>query len=172
MKYIIEKWSFLPALLFATVIFAQDRMDVSGSWRLALDWDDVGCQQGWYNAVLPGTDVLTLPGSLQAQGFGEKPTIDSPWTARIGMDVWRNNPRYTRHLYTDFAHTGTSDKQAIITDFEEMVRYTGVLKPKNFEIRKSLNDVAAIAILDILFDVDEAIRQGLIDPSGFSFENQ
>lgn len=101
MKYNIVKLGFLPALFLATVMFAQDRMDVSGSWRLALDWDDVGLQQQWYNAALPGTDVLPLPGSLQAQGFGEKPTIDGPWTAHIGMGVWKNNPRYARYMAPD-----------------------------------------------------------------------
>ncbi len=101
MKFNIIKWSFLPALFLSTIIFAQDRIDVSGSWRLALDWDEVGLQQEWYDAVLPGTDMLTLPGSLQAQGFGEKPTIDGPWTARIGMDVWKNNPKYARYLDPD-----------------------------------------------------------------------
>ena len=39
-----------------------------------------------------------------------------------------------------------------------------------FEVRSGVENVAAIAELDILFDVDKAIQQGIIDPAGFNLQ--
>jgi hypothetical protein len=89
------------ASLLALGARAGDRIDLAGSWRLALDRENAGIGQKWHAGPLPGGDALELPGSLQAQGFGEIPSINGPWTAVIGMAVWRSNPKYARYLKPD-----------------------------------------------------------------------
>jgi len=64
-------------------------IDLSGAWQLRLDPEDKGIDENWQklkkfpapakpDPSLAGT--VNLPGSIQAQGFGVKPTLDGPWT--------------------------------------------------------------------------------------------
>lgn len=60
------------------------KIDLSGAWTFALDPDDRGARAHWYADVLPTPDgALTLPGSLQAQGYGDDIALDTPWTGSI-----------------------------------------------------------------------------------------
>jgi len=66
--------------------------NLAGSWRFALDREDRGIGEHWFASELPGH--ITLPGSLQAQGFGDEITVDTPWTGRIVDRSWFTDPRY------------------------------------------------------------------------------
>jgi len=67
-------------------------MDLSGEWSFELDPDDRGRADAWYSRRL--RDTLRLPGSLQAQGFGEEISVDTKWTGSIVDDSWFREPRY------------------------------------------------------------------------------
>ena len=56
---------------------------LAGEWRFALDPSDYGVKAGPDGWKFP--DTLRLPGLVTAQGFGEKPTIETEWTG----DGWR-----------------------------------------------------------------------------------
>jgi hypothetical protein len=86
----------LFALVFVCATAAQagaadDVLDLAGRWRFELDRRDVGRQERWFAREL--TESLTLPGSLQAQGFGDLPSEHSAWVARIGLSLLED-PRY------------------------------------------------------------------------------
>ena len=55
-------------------------MDLSGKWSFQLDPEDKGINEQWYKHSLAGS--IYLPGSLQAQGFGEEVSVDTQWTGR------------------------------------------------------------------------------------------
>ncbi len=77
---------------FASSVAAADRIDLAGAWSLRLDPDDQGITQQWFTAAFPET--VQLPGSLQAQGFGDVPTLETHWTGSIRPEVIYM-PRYT-----------------------------------------------------------------------------
>jgi hypothetical protein len=56
-------------------------VDLAGRWRFALDPEDRGLAEGWWDRSLP--DELVLPGSLQAQGHGEPVSAGTRWTGRV-----------------------------------------------------------------------------------------
>src|SRR5690348_11837159 len=50
-----------------------DRVQIglNGVWQFRMDPQDIGVQQGWHSAAVPFQSNITVPGSWQAQGFGE-----------------------------------------------------------------------------------------------------
>jgi len=89
----------LPAALILTAagVAAQDdtSVDLSGSWRFRLDAQDAGVQQRWFAADLP--DTIRLPGSLQSQGYGDDPAVDTQWTGDIIDRSWFDDPQYAKY---------------------------------------------------------------------------
>ncbi|HWQ12152.1 MAG TPA: glycoside hydrolase family 2 TIM barrel-domain containing protein [Roseiflexaceae bacterium] len=67
-------------------------MDLSGTWSFRLDPQDVGIAERWFERSLDGT--IQLPGSLQAQGYGDEVRVDTPWTGGIIDRSWFTEPRY------------------------------------------------------------------------------
>lgn len=53
-------------------------IDLTGKWEIELDPNGLGETEQWFNKKLIKT--LQLPGSLQGQGYGETPGINTPWT--------------------------------------------------------------------------------------------
>ena len=70
-------------------------MDLSGAWAFELDPDDRGLAEAWHTRPL--RDSLQLPGSLQAQGFGEEVSVATEWTGSIFDRSWFTEPRYERY---------------------------------------------------------------------------
>lgn len=64
-------------------------IDLSGAWSFRLDPDDVGLVAGWHlGSGYPET--IALPGSLQAQGFGKVPSLETRWSSGIGASLMRD----------------------------------------------------------------------------------
>lgn len=70
-----------------------DQIDLRGEWALSLDPENIGIEEEWYQDCLPSDLVIQLPGSLQAQGFGDAPGPDTPWVGTVHEEVW-NDPKY------------------------------------------------------------------------------
>ncbi|HMP76978.1 MAG TPA: glycoside hydrolase family 2 TIM barrel-domain containing protein [Kiritimatiellia bacterium] len=66
-----------------------DVLDLAGNWAFALG-DSPGFGQ-----------TLQLPGSLQAQGFGDEVSLDTPWTGRIIDRAW-----FTDDIYAPYRQPG------------------------------------------------------------------
>src|SRR3970040_293458 len=67
-------------------------MDLSGSWRFALDRADVGMAEGWQTREL--SDEIQLPGLLQAQGYGDPISADTPWVLSLYDQNWHLRAPY------------------------------------------------------------------------------
>jgi len=79
----------------ASLLHAENSVNLAGEWRLALDPGNLGVNEKWFDDSLPGDDQVRLPGSIQEQGFGEDPSTKTPWMVRStpGMD----HKRYARY---------------------------------------------------------------------------
>lgn len=86
-------FSFL-CFLFLPCVCPQkgDSKSLSGKWRFALDPDDKGLKEQWYNQLLD--DVIYLPGSLQEQGYGNDIGVETVWTGQIVDKSWYDSPDY------------------------------------------------------------------------------
>ncbi len=67
------------------------RIDLAGTWSFQLDPGDQGVSERWF--AKPLAESAELPGSLQSQGFGETPRLDTQWTGTIRPEVIQM-PRY------------------------------------------------------------------------------
>ncbi len=61
-------------------------VSLAGDWRFKLDRDNVGDSEKWFTTDL--TDKIKLPGILQAQGYGDDISTDTPWVLTLGPPWW------------------------------------------------------------------------------------
>jgi hypothetical protein len=85
---------FLFLAAMASSAFAQAAsINLAGDWRFAMDRDDTGVTDSWFSTTLK--DKIKLPGILQAQGYGDDISVDTPWVAALPRDMrWFNLPQY------------------------------------------------------------------------------
>jgi Glycosyl hydrolases family 2, sugar binding domain/Glycosyl hydrolases family 2/Glycosyl hydrolases family 2, TIM barrel domain len=74
---------------------ADDSQSLAGSWRFALDRDDVGVSQRWFERQLE--QPLRLPGSLPAQRIGDDVTVDTKWTGGIVDRSFFTAPEFAQY---------------------------------------------------------------------------
>ncbi|GAB4436541.1 MAG: glycoside hydrolase family 2 TIM barrel-domain containing protein [Chloroflexi bacterium OHK40] len=67
-------------------------MDLTGTWAFRLDPDDRGLANAWQAQAF--TEMIELPGSLQAQGFGNDVTVETPWVGLIMDRSWFTEARF------------------------------------------------------------------------------
>jgi len=72
-----------------------NKVDLAGEWAFALDPDDIGITEQWYNKPL--SDRIKLPGSLQEQGYGYDVDTTTRWTGRIVDSSWFTAPKYEKY---------------------------------------------------------------------------
>ncbi len=73
---------------------ATGAIDLSGKWSVELDRQDQGEAQKWFERNLSGK--ISLPGVLTAQGYGDPPSMQTPWVGNINQ-VWFNDPYYKQY---------------------------------------------------------------------------
>ncbi len=72
---------------------SRDTLSLSGQWEFALDRADAGVKEKWFSRSLK--DRISLPGILQAQGYGDEIGVDTPWVAALPRDMqWYKLPQY------------------------------------------------------------------------------
>ena len=77
-------------------------VSLAGEWRFALDRQDVGVAQRWFERSLP--DRIKLPGILQAQGYGDEISTDTPWVETLGDAWWKLQPSTLREKFSRPGH--------------------------------------------------------------------
>ena len=82
-------------MLAVGVASAQQKIDLSGQWRIKLDPTDVGIKEKWFGGTFG--DQLRLPESLQEQGFGNDIDINTQWTGKIADRSWYDAPEYAKY---------------------------------------------------------------------------
>ena len=81
-------------LLFYTLLLclgvprlrAAETLPLAGEWRFALDRTDAGTNEHWFAKNLP--DKITLPGILEAQGYGDEISTTTPWVLSLYDHFW------------------------------------------------------------------------------------
>ena len=74
------------ALAWTVSAGAFETLDLAGDWRFALDRDDVGVAGHWEGRLLP--DRVRIPGILNAQGYGDEITAQTPWVLSLYDKHW------------------------------------------------------------------------------------
>ena len=94
------KQKLIYIIVFVTMLAAcqkpaiQQKIDLSGTWKFAMDPSDKGISERWFNQNL--TDTLTLPGSLTSNGKGDNITLKTPWTGQIVDSSFYKKPEYAK----------------------------------------------------------------------------
>ncbi|MFH1496771.1 MAG: sugar-binding domain-containing protein [Verrucomicrobiota bacterium] len=73
--------------------------NLAGTWRFALDPDNVGVAENWFARPLAGS--VRLPGDLAGQGIGNPVTFDTPWTGKIKDRSYFTAPEYAPYREPD-----------------------------------------------------------------------
>ncbi len=97
---------FLPILVMAclstTLLRAAETIPLAGEWRFALDRNDVGTNEQWFAKNL--SDKIKLPGILQAQGYGDDISTNTPWVLTLGDAWWKIQPASLRDHFSQPGH--------------------------------------------------------------------
>ena len=75
---------------------APAEVDLASQWQLALDPDDVGLREKWFqtDAARRFERQAKLPGSLESQRIGHPITVKTPWFGAITDREFFKSPRY------------------------------------------------------------------------------
>src|SRR5947209_4717458 len=92
----ILPWMLLFGLTPDLHAQAATTVDLSGEWRFAIDRQDSGLTEKWFDREL--ADRITLPGILQAQGYGDEISADTPWVLSLGARGWQSKSQYQAYL--------------------------------------------------------------------------
>ncbi len=65
---------------------------LGGQWRFAMDQPDVGVNQQWFTSNL--SDQIIQPGILQAQGYGDEISTNTPWVLTLHDPFWYLRDEY------------------------------------------------------------------------------
>jgi lysophospholipase L1-like esterase len=115
----------VPLLFLLPVLaFAQETIDLSGTWRFAIDKNNVGITQKWFSKTLE--DNIQLPGSMLENRKGEIVTAQTQWTGSLydstyyyspAMEKYRQpgNVKFPFFLTPDFHYTGAAWYQTTVT---------------------------------------------------------
>ncbi|MFL6255624.1 MAG: sugar-binding domain-containing protein [Pyrinomonadaceae bacterium] len=87
------------ALVWPVQAHAGETLPLAGVWRFALDRADTGLRERWFERELPET--IKLPGVLQAQGFGDETSTQTPWVLSLYDHLW-----FMREEYKPYARPG------------------------------------------------------------------
>ena len=81
-----------------SLAFGQEKINLAGEWQVKLDPQNKGMEEQWFTKN-SFTDVLTLPGCIQEQGYGEVPGPNTIWWDGKTLEGWFTsrpwiNPKY------------------------------------------------------------------------------
>src|SRR5690349_14643602 len=75
------------ALVWPARARAAEALPLAGVWRFALDRTDAGVRERWFERDLQ-PETIRLPGVLQAQGFGDEISTQTPWVLSLYDRFW------------------------------------------------------------------------------------
>ncbi len=75
---------------------AADTMNLAGDWQFALDRQDVGTNEKWFDQKL--ADKISMPGILQSQGYGDDISIKTPWVLGLYDKDWSVREEYKHYI--------------------------------------------------------------------------
>lgn len=72
----------------------QQKIDLAGEWKFAIDSLDKGISEKWFDQEL--ADKVTLPGSMTTNGKGNDISLKTPWTGQIVDSSFFKKPEYAK----------------------------------------------------------------------------
>jgi len=81
--------------LWMPVAVASNAIDLSGTWAVALDRDDVGVDEEWFTQEL--SDPIRLPGALRDSGYGDEITAETEWMSGLHDTHWHLRKEFKRY---------------------------------------------------------------------------
>ena len=112
--------SLAVSLCLPGIVSGADTINLTGEWRFALDRSTErlepqppgrempvlnpgdGITQEWFKRDLP--DKIRLPGILQAQGYGDDISTNTPWVLGLGDAWWKLQPAELREHFSQTGH--------------------------------------------------------------------
>ena len=94
------KQILICAIFLATAFVAcqkpvvQQKIDLAGEWKFAIDSLDQGISEKWFDQEL--AEKVTLPGSMTTNGKGNDITLKTPWTGQIVDSSYFKKPEYAK----------------------------------------------------------------------------
>ncbi|RED47818.1 sugar-binding domain-containing protein [Seonamhaeicola aphaedonensis] len=81
-----------------SLAFGQEKINLAGEWQVKLDPQNKGMEEQWFTES-SFKDMLTLPGCIQEQGYGEVPGPNTIWWDGKTLEGWFTsrpwiNPKY------------------------------------------------------------------------------
>ncbi len=101
MKYSIQVTVLAAAvpLIILALRFSESNeaptISLEGKWNLSLDRNDKGISERWYTKKLDG--VISLPGSLAENNYGDEPSLATPWVGNIFDSTWFKDPQMAKY---------------------------------------------------------------------------
>ena len=83
------------ALLLCPITAMAQRVDLSGTWRFAIDRSEVGIKDAWYNQRL--SDSVRLPGSMLTNGRGDEVSVSTPWVGSMNDSTYFKSDYYAQY---------------------------------------------------------------------------
>ena len=92
------------SITFAAQILCagENNIPLAGEWRFGMDRRDVGLNEHWFSKKLSAN--IPLPGILQAQGYGDDISTNTPWVSTLGDAWWKIQPRELREHFLPPGH--------------------------------------------------------------------
>jgi hypothetical protein len=89
-------------LLFSLILsgftsIAQQKIDLSGSWKFASDPFDKGRTEKWFEKSL--SETVVLPGSMSTNDKGDDVSLSTKWTGQIVDSSYFKNPEYAKYRF-------------------------------------------------------------------------
>lgn len=94
---------FLCACVAVIILLSHPRLaraeevatSLAGPWRFQLDRHDLGLKEEYYKRDL--SQQIQLPGILQAQGYGDEISTNTPWVLSLYDKLWFQREDYLSH---------------------------------------------------------------------------
>ena len=114
-------------------------LDLKGEWSFALDRENCGVEQEWFNRKLE--DSIRLPGSLQEQEQGDKPSTNTEWLGTLHDEYWFERKKYKKY--------GTPDNFKIPYWLQPARHYTGTAWfSRSFKISRDWKNKRIVLFLE------------------------
>ena len=91
----MKRINILLLIFFVSIVANAQRIDLSGQWRFAIDRNNVGVNQKWYNKTMPET--VMLPGSMMTNDKGDDVDVNTKWTGDIVDSSYYTSPVYAKY---------------------------------------------------------------------------
>jgi hypothetical protein len=91
-------------IVFALIIITcfslnAQRISLAGEWKFAIDRDDKGIAEKWFNKKL--VETIILPGSMAERGKGDNITLQTKWTGSIYDSSFFFRPSLAKYRTAD-----------------------------------------------------------------------